>query len=233
MKIDSYTLLGLVFLALAILLKFSVALDTYLLKFFNSLMFSEIFFSYFTEIGNGFICLAIIVPIFSYSSNKLNLNSIKTQTLVFTCIGVGVIVKVVKELTSAVALRPAYYEFSDITFLDPVFLYSSFPSGHAATIFSLIFVWIFLAFNKIEFRFKTLLIFSLILFALLVSLSRVIIGAHWLSDILGSISLAFFMIKIIQLKVLKNLLYESKLAKNFSFFLIGLSWLYLITTAIY
>tara|TARA_B100001989_G_scaffold230449_1_gene188497 strand:- start:6405 stop:7106 length:702 start_codon:yes stop_codon:yes gene_type:complete len=233
MKIDSYTLLGLVFLALAILLKFAVALDIYLLKLFNSLMFSEIFFSYFTEIGNGFICLAIIVPIFSYASNRLNLNSIKTQTLVFTCIGVGVIVKVVKELTSAVALRPAYYEFSDIIFLEPVFLYSSFPSGHAATIFSLTFVWIFLAFKKIEFRFKTLLIFSLILFALLVSLSRVIIAAHWLSDILGSISLAFFMIKIIQLKVLKNLLYESKLAKHFSFFLICLSWLYLITTAIY
>ncbi len=233
MKIDSYTLLGLVFLALAILLKFAVALDIYLLKLFNSLMFSEIFFSYFTEIGNGIICLAIIVPIFSYASNRLNLNSIKTQTLVFTCIGVGVIVKVVKELTSAVALRPAHYEFSDIIFLEPVFLYSSFPSGHAATIFSLTFVWIFLAFKKIEFRFKTLLIFSLILFALLVSLSRVIIAAHWLSDILGSISLAFFMIKIIQLKGLKNLLYESKLAKHFSFFLICLSWLYLITTAIY
>ena len=76
MKIDSYTLLGLVFLALAILLKFAVALDTYLLKLFNSLMFSEIFFSYFTEIGNGFICLAIIVPIFSYASiEKCNANS--------------------------------------------------------------------------------------------------------------------------------------------------------------
>lgn len=233
MKINTYTLLGLVFLALAMLLKFLVALDIYLLKFFNSFLFSEIFFSYFTEIGNGLICIAIIVPVLSFASNKSNLKTVKPQTLVFTCIGVGVIVKVVKELTSAFALRPAYYEFSDIIVLEPVFLYSSFPSGHAATIFSLIFVWIFLAFKKIEFRLKTLVIFSLILFALLVSLSRVVIAAHWVSDILGSIALAFFMLKIIQLKVFTNLLYESKFAKNFSFFLIGLSWLYLITTEFY
>ena len=87
-----------------------------------------------------------------------------------------------------------------------------------------------MAFKGIEFRFKGLIIFSLLFFALLVSLSRVVVAAHWLSDILGSIALAFFMLKIIQLKVFKNLLFESKFAKNFSFFLIGLSWLYLITT---
>jgi len=128
------------------------------------------------------------------------------------------------------AFRPAYYKFSDVFFLEPVFFYSSFPSGHAATILSLFSVWIFLAFKRIEFRFKGLIIFSLLFFALLVSLSRVVVAAHWLSDILGSIALAFFMLKIIQLKVFKNLLFESKFAKNFSFFLIGLSWLYLITT---
>ena len=127
-------------------------------------------------------------------------------------------------------MRPAYYKFTDVTFLEPIFLYSSFPSGHAATILSLFFVWIFLAFNKKEFRFKALAIFSLLSFALLVSLSRVVVAAHWLSDVLGSIAVAFFMLKIIQLKVFKNLLYESKFANYFSFFLIGLSWLYLLTT---
>mgnify|MGYP001204497987 FL=1 len=230
MKIDYFTLVGLVFLALAMLLKLMVPLDIYLLKFFNSAMFSKSFFKYFTEIGNGLICLAIIVPILSYASQNSNLTSIKTQTLVFTCIAVGIIVKLVKELTFDYALRPAYYEFSDVIFLEPVFLYSSFPSGHAATIFSLIFVWISLAFRNVEFRFKGLIIFSLLFFSLLVSLSRVVVAAHWLSDILGSIALALFMLKIIQLKILKNLLYESESAKYFSFFLIGLSWIYLITS---
>ena len=229
MKIDYFTLVGLAFLALALLLKLMIPLDIYLLKFFNSAMFSKFFFKYFTEIGNGLICLAIIVPILSYASKNSNLNSVKTQTLVFTCIGVGIIVKLVKELTFDYALRPAYYEFSDVIFLEPVFLYSSFPSGHAATIFSLIFVWIFLAFKNVEFRFRGLIIFSLLFFGLLVSLSRVVVAAHWLSDIFGSIALALFMLKIIQLKFLKNLLYESESAKYFSFFLIGLSWLYLVT----
>tara|TARA_B100000886_G_scaffold133091_1_gene89791 strand:+ start:2082 stop:2786 length:705 start_codon:yes stop_codon:yes gene_type:complete len=230
MKMDSYTFLGSAFLTLSLLLKLMAPLDVYILKSLNSLMFSEFFFSCFTEIGNGLICLAVIAPILSYVSHKSNLNSIKIQTLVFTCVGTGLIVKVVKELTSVFALRPAYFKFSDVTFLEPIFLYSSFPSGHAATISSLFFVWIFLAFKKIEFRFKALVIFSLLSFALLVSLSRVVVAAHWLSDVLGSIALAFFMLKIIQLKVFKNLLHESKFAKYFAFFLIGLSWLYLLTT---
>ena len=230
MKINSYTFFGSAFLALSLILKLMTPLDIYILKFLNSLMFSEFFFSYFTEIGNGLICLAIIAPILSYVSYKSNLNSIKIQTLVFTCIGAGLIVKVVKEFTSVFAMRPAYYKFTDVTFLEPIFLYSSFPSGHAATILSLFFVWVFLAFKKIEFRLKALVIFSLLSFALFVSLSRVVVAAHWLSDVLGSIALAFFMLKIIQLKVFKNLLHESKFAKYFSFFLIGLSWLYLLTT---
>ena len=219
MKMNSYIFLGSAFLVLSLFLKLITPLDIYLLKFLNSLMFSEFFFSYFTEIGNGLICLAVIAPILSYVSHKSNLNSIKIQTLVFTCIGVGLIVKVVKELTSVFAMRPAYYKFTDVTFIEPIFLYSSFPSGHAATILSLSFVWVFLAFE----------IYLLISFALLVSLSRVIVAAHWLSDVLGSIALAFFMLKITQLKVFKNLLHESKFAKYFSFFLIGLSWLYLLT----
>ena len=226
MKTDSYIFLGSAFLVLSLFLKLMTPLDIYILKFLNSLMFSEFFFSYFTEIGNGLICLAIIAPILSYVSHKSNLNSIK---IVFTCIGAGLIVKVVKELTSVFAMRPAYYKFTDVTFIEPIFLYSSFPSGHAATILSLSFVWVFLAFEKIEFRFKALAIYLLLSFALLVSLSRVIVAAHWLSDVLGSVALAFFMLKITQLKVFKNLLHESKFAKYFSFFLIGLSWLYLLT----
>ena len=229
MKTDSYIFLGSAFLVLSLFLKLMTPLDICILKFLNSLMFSEFFFSYFTEIGNGLICLAIIAPILSYVSHKSNLNSVKIQTLVFTCIGAGLIVKVVKELTSVFAVRPAYYKFTDVTFIEPIFLYSSFPSGHAATILSLSFVWVFLAFEKIEFRFKALAIYLFLSFALLVSLSRVIVAAHWLSDVLGSIALAFFMLKITQLKVFKNLLHESKFAKYFSFFLIGLSWLYLLT----
>ena len=67
MKIDSYLSLGLIFLALAFFLKLLFPFDVYILKSFNSAMFSELFFKNFTEIGNGLICLAVIVPVLSLS----------------------------------------------------------------------------------------------------------------------------------------------------------------------
>ena len=56
MRLNNYTLLSLIFLALSLMMKSIPLLDIEMLKFFNSLMFSEAFFSYFTEIGNGLIC---------------------------------------------------------------------------------------------------------------------------------------------------------------------------------
>ena len=70
----------------------------------------------------------------------------------------------------------------------------------------------------------------LLLFALLVSLSRVVVAAHWLSDVLGSIAIAFLALNAINEKVFRNILYESKVAKFSSFFLIGIAWAYIILT---
>ena len=148
MKVNHYTLLSLVFLALSLLVKPIPLLDIKVLKFFNTLMIDKTFFSFFTEIGNGLICLAITVPLLSLISYRTPLNNVKVQTLVFVGLGVGLIVKVLKELTSLYAVRPGFYEFEDVIYLEPVYLYSSFPSGHAATIFSLFLVWISLAFRN-------------------------------------------------------------------------------------
>ena len=230
MKFNHYTLLSLIFLALSLTMKSIPQLDIQLLKFFNTLMFNKTFFSYFTEIGNGLVCLAITVPLLSIVSSKTQLNNVKVQTLVFVGLGVGLIVKSLKELTSLFAVRPGFYEFEDVTYLEPVYLYSSFPSGHAATIFSLFFVWVSLAFRNTKISHANLIITILLIFALLVSLSRVIVAAHWLSDVLGSIALAFVALNAIRFKVFKNILFESKVAKFSSFFLIGAAWTYIIST---
>tara|TARA_B100001248_G_C27302536_1_gene417845 strand:+ start:155 stop:859 length:705 start_codon:yes stop_codon:yes gene_type:complete len=230
MKVNPYILLSLIFLALSLTMKSIPQLDIQLLKFFNTLMFNKTFFSYFTEIGNGLVCLAITVPLLSIVSSKTQLNNVKVQTLVFVGLGVGLIVKSLKELTSLFAVRPGFYEFEDVTYLEPVYLYSSFPSGHAATIFSLFFVWVSLAFRNTKISHSNLIITILLIFALLVSLSRVIVAAHWLSDVLGSIALAFVALNAIRFKVLKNILFESKVAKFSSFFLIGAAWTYIIST---
>ena len=228
MTINNYSLLSLIFFALALLVKSVPAIDIGSLKILNSLMFNEIFFSYFTELGNGLICLAILIPLLSFISHKTNLNNVKVQTLVMVGIGVGLIVKTLKELASF-SVRPGYYKFEDINYLEPIFSYNSFPSGHAATILSISLAWISLATKKINTKYSLLMVSIILALALSVSLSRVIIGAHWLSDILGSIAIAFLVLNIIELKVMEKILFTSNLSKYISFLLIGMAWTYIIS----
>lgn len=228
MTINTYSLLSLIFFALALLVKSVPAIDIGSLKILNSLMFNEIFFLYFTELGNGLICLAILIPLLSFISHKTNLNNVKVQTLVMVGIGVGLIVKTLKELASF-SVRPGYYKFEDINYLEPIFSYNSFPSGHAATILSISLAWISLATKKINTKYSLVMVSIILTLALSVSLSRVIIGAHWLSDILGSIAIAFLVLNIIELKVMEKILFTSNLSKYISFLLIGMAWIYIIS----
>ena len=228
MTINNYSILSLIFFALALLVKSVPAVDIGSLKILNSLMFNEIFFSYFTELGNGLICLAILIPLLSLISHKTNLNNVKVQTLVMVGIGVGFIVKTLKELASF-SVRPGYYKFEDINYLEPIFSYNSFPSGHAATILSISLAWISLATKKINTKYSLLMVSIILALALSVSLSRVIIGAHWLSDILGSIAIAFLALNIIELKVMAKILFTSNLSKYISFLLVGMAWIYIIS----
>jgi membrane-associated phospholipid phosphatase len=228
MTINNYSILSLIFFALALLVKSVPAVDIGSLKILNSLMFNEIFFSYFTELGNGLICLAILIPLLSLISHKTNLNNVKVQTLVMVGIGVGFIVKTLKELASF-SVRPGYYKFEDINYLEPIFSYNSFPSGHAATILSISLAWISLATKKINTKYSLLMVSIILALALSVSLSRVIIGAHWLSDIMGSIAIAFLALNIIELKVMEKILFTSNLSKYISFLLVGMAWIYIIS----
>tara|TARA_B100001113_G_scaffold86776_2_gene69333 strand:- start:492 stop:1193 length:702 start_codon:yes stop_codon:yes gene_type:complete len=228
MTINTYSLLSLIFFALALLVKSVPAIDIGSLKILNSLMFNEIFFLYFTELGNGLICLAILIPLLSFISHKTNLNNVKVQTLVMVGIGVGLIVKTLKELASF-SVRPGYYKFEDINYLEPIFSYNSFPSGHAATILSISLAWISLATKKINTKYSLVMVSIILTLALSVSLSRVIIGAHWLSDILGSTAIAFLVLNIIELKVMEKILFTSNLSKYISFLLIGMAWIYIIS----
>ena len=228
MTINNYSLLSLIFFALALLVKSVPAIDIGSLKILNSLMFNEIFFSYFTELGNGLVCLAIVIPLLSLISYKTNLNNVKVQTLVMVGTGVGFIVKFLKELASF-SVRPGYYKFEDINYLEPIFSYNSFPSGHAATILSISLAWISLATKKINTKYSLLMVSIILALALSVSLSRVIIGAHWLSDIIGSIAIAFLALNIIELKVMEKILFTSNLSKYISFLLVGMAWIYIIS----
>ena len=228
MAINNYSLLSLIFFALALLVKSVPDIDVVSLKILNTLMFNEVFFSYFTELGNGLICLAIIIPVLSLLSFKTKLNNVKIQTLVMVGLLIGLIVKTLKELASF-SLRPGFYKFEDIDYLEPIFSYSSFPSGHAATILGISLVWISLATKNINTKYSSIVVSILLALALSVSISRIIIGAHWLSDVLGSIAIAFLMLNVVELKVMQRILFTSNLSKYISFSLIGMAWLYIIS----
>ena len=228
MAINNYSLLSLIFFALALLVKSVPDIDVVSLKILNTLMFNEVFFSYFTELGNGLICLAIIIPVLSLLSFKTKLNNVKIQTLVMVGLLIGLIVKTLKELASF-SVRPGFYKFEDIDYLEPIFSYSSFPSGHAATILGISLVWISLATKNINTKYSLIVVSILLALALSVSISRIIIGAHWLSDVLGSIAIAFLMLNVVELKVMQRILFTSNLSKYISFSLIGIAWLYIIS----
>ena len=228
MAINNYSLLSLIFFALALLVKSVPGIDVVSLQILNTLMFNEVFFSYFTELGNGLICLAIIIPVLSLLSFKTKLNNVKIQTLVMVGLLIGLIVKTLKELASF-SVRPGFYKFEDIDYLEPIFSYSSFPSGHAATILGISLVWISLATKNINTKYSLIVVSILLALALSVSISRIIIGAHWLSDVLGSIAIAFLMLNVVELKVMQRILFTSNLSKYISFSLIGMAWLYIIS----
>lgn len=228
MATNNYSLLSLIFFALALLVKSVPDIDVVSLQILNTLMFNEVFFSYFTELGNGLICLAIIIPVLSLLSFKTKLNNVKIQTLVMVGLLIGLIVKTLKELASF-SVRPGFYKFEDIDYLEPIFSYSSFPSGHAATILGISLVWISLATKNINTKYSLIVVSILLALALSVSISRIIIGAHWLSDVLGSIAIAFLMLNVVELKVMQRILFTSNLSKYISFSLIGMAWLYIIS----
>ena len=92
----------------------------------------------------------------------------------------------------------------------------SFPSGHTSTIFV-----IALALSMLTPKIK----FYYIFFALIVGLSRVIVGAHFLTDVIGGIVVAFVGIKL-TLLIFKKFKIESKIfeikAVNSNYFFLSI-----------
>ena len=197
--------------------------DYLLLHFFNSKFYNPDFFKYFTEIGNGFIAAAFVIPLLSFVSDKFKaFNFVPLSALIFPTIYMGLINSFLKKEFFAFE-RPGFYEFENIEYLEPVFKYDSFPSGHAATIFVIVFIWLGLAVKK-GFKYKPYLYGILISLASFVAISRVIIGAHWMSDILASIGIAFLFRAFVDLKFFYNHITQSKVLKYLSYVVVLTAW---------
>ena len=179
----------LVVLTIALIsLKLFPALDLYALKSLNKLFFDERTFAVITDIGNAFFITAFIIPVLIvYSNLNSKINSVSASILVIPSLVFGLFIQLVKNLVNAP--RPAGVGDININFLEPIFQSNSFPSGHTASIFIVCLIWLKVALTNT--RGYQMHYFVIVLCALVISLTRVIVGAHWLSDVLASILFAW------------------------------------------
>jgi membrane-associated phospholipid phosphatase len=162
-----------------ILLIFSKADGFYMLNPWHN-RFLDYFFIYYTNLGDGFFCVAIALLLFLFKKKYLSL-------MVFSSYAIsGIIAQVLKyfilEERPAVYLKDSAYRY----FIEDVTLHNmhAFPSGHTASAFAMAGVLSFAAENKKY----SWLFFTL---ALSVGYSRMYLGQHFLDDVLAGAVLGF------------------------------------------
>ena len=73
---------GIIIFCLSLILKIFTDLETKIVIFFNQFLFDLTFFSFLTEMGNGFFATAILVPCLSILSSKLKINYVPVQLMI-------------------------------------------------------------------------------------------------------------------------------------------------------
>ena len=192
----------------AIFLSFFI--DTKLTLFFYG--FNEPFKSFFhtaTKFGDSLYYLLIIMFFFLVLRTKKKISPIfknlyDLNIFVFYNIAIsGIITQILKHLIGRP--RPKIMFLEDETFGLNFFTFNSdfhsFPSGHASTIFSIVFVFYFL-FPGIK--------KYLISVGIFIALTRVVIGAHYLSDIIAGCAISYFVFIYLR----NNFLVKNKLFLN-------------------
>ena len=170
------------------------------------------FFINITEIGDSIwvFALCFFIYLFNYflkknSKKKLSGHNLAKSFSLFLFIGTlitGITTQLIKHVVGRA--RPSYvddtnlFDFSVFSFESA---FHSFPSGHTSTIFFLA-----LTFSMLTPNIKYFYLF----FAGIVAVSRVMVGAHFFTDILGGMIIAF-----IGIKLTTTLFYKLKLEMPF------------------
>ncbi len=208
-KSIKFELLILAFITLSIFASFK--LDLFFYSYFINLnewvngVFLKEFFSEITKLGSSswYFSITIIGFVIFYLNNKLqiiktksakNLSNFFVSSFV-SILTVGIITQIIKHLVGRP--RPNHTDFEDVFNFKYFTLESnfhSFPSGHSSTIFIVCFILVSV-FPKLRYFFYIL--------ASVVAFSRVVVGAHFFTDILAGAILALILFKILN-KVIEN-----------------------------
>lgn len=142
------------------------------LRFFASDQLKEIF-KIITNLGSFWGILIVIFLVF-----------LVNRKVSYICLGASIIQTSLNRVIKAIVTRPR--PNVDVFIRESNF---SFPSGHAMAITCLYGLLIYYLY-KSEIRYRKLLIVICVLIIVLVSLSRVYLGVHYFSDIIGGILLS-------------------------------------------
>lgn len=142
------------------------------LRFFASDQLKEIF-KIITNLGSFWGILIVIFLVF-----------LVNRKVSYICLGASIIQTSLNRVIKAIVRRPR--PNVDVFIRENNF---SFPSGHAMAITCLYGLLIYYLY-KSEIRYRKLLIVICVLIIVLVSLSRVYLGVHYFSDIIGGILLS-------------------------------------------
>ena len=169
------------------------------------------FFINITEIGDSlwFFIISILGFLITYflSKSKIKNKFIQNSKIFFiflftATLLTGVLTQLIKHIIGRP--RPNYSSennFFGFEFFSFESSLHSFPSGHTSTIFVVAF-----ALSMLTPKIKIYYIF----FALIVGLSRVVVGAHFFTDVIGGIVIAFVGIKL-TLLIFKKFKIESEI----------------------
>tara|TARA_Y100000768_G_C23952941_1_gene671181 strand:+ start:173 stop:1504 length:1332 start_codon:yes stop_codon:yes gene_type:complete len=179
--------------------------------------FLKNFFVNITILGNSiwYFIISIFFLFTLFCNKKMSFIKIKNidekinffvSSLIYL-ISVGLLTQVLKHLVGRARPNHTNYEsglnFDFLTFESG---FHSFPSGHSSTIFTVCFVLCY-AMPKLKYYFFIL--------ASVVAFSRVVVGAHFLTDVIAGLLLALMVIKI--LNRVFEIKFDKLLIKQISF----------------
>ena len=208
-KSIKFELLILVLITLSIFVSFNLDLWFYTnllnLNQLSNGVFLKEFFSEITKLGSSswYFSISIIGFVVFYINSKLqvikakstnNLSNFFISSFVYI-LTVGVITQIIKHVVGRP--RPNHTNFEDVFSFKYFTLESnfhSFPSGHSSTIFIVCFILVSVL-PKLRYFFYFL--------ASVVAFSRVIVGAHFFTDIVAGAILALILFKVLN-KLIEN-----------------------------